>query len=44
MRRAKSQHKELVVVGWLVALRSYDKPEPVAQALEKLVPFFKATL
>ncbi|BEN54316.1 alpha/beta hydrolase [Serratia marcescens] len=44
VRRAKSQHKELVVVEGWSHYDLYDKPEPVAQALEKLVPFFNATL
>ena len=39
VRRAKSQHKELVVVEGWSHYDLYDKPEPVAQALEKLVPF-----
>lgn len=44
VRRAKSQHKELVVVEGWSHYDLYDKPEPVARALEKLVPFFNATL
>ncbi len=40
--RAASKHKELVVVEGSYDL--YDKPEPVKQALDKLIPFYKTHL
>lgn len=37
--RARSQNKELVIVEGWSHYDLYDKPEPVAQALAKLIPF-----
>ncbi|AGC43174.1 hypothetical protein MYSTI_01842 [Myxococcus stipitatus DSM 14675] len=42
--RAASKQKELVVVEGTSHYDLYDKPAPVAQALEKVVPFFKRHL
>jgi fermentation-respiration switch protein FrsA (DUF1100 family) len=42
--RAASKKKELVVVQGWSHYDLYDKPEPVAQALSKLVPFYKQHL
>jgi len=42
--RARSQKKELVVVKGYSHYDLYDKPEPVAQALAKLIPFYKEHL
>lgn len=42
--RAKSEKKELVVLEGYSHYDLYDKPEPVAKALEKLVPFYKENL
>lgn len=42
--RAASKTKELVVVPGWSHYDLYDKPEPVRQALAKLVPFFKENL
>ncbi|MGE8065102.1 alpha/beta hydrolase [Pseudomonas sp. NPDC089569] len=42
--RAASKNKELVVVPGWSHYDLYDKPEPVGQALAKLVPFFKDNL
>ena len=42
--RAASKHKELVVVEGYSHYDLYDKPEPVKQALEKLIPFYKTHL
>jgi fermentation-respiration switch protein FrsA (DUF1100 family) len=42
--RAASKKKELVVVQGWSHYDLYDKPEPVAQALAKLVPFYKQHL
>ncbi|WP_250454600.1 alpha/beta hydrolase [Caballeronia sp. ATUFL_M2_KS44] len=42
--RAASKKKELVVVEGWSHYDLYDKPEPVAQALAKLTPFFKKYL
>jgi uncharacterized protein len=42
--RAASKAKELVVVEGWSHYDLYDKPEPVAQALAKLVPFYKKNL
>jgi len=42
--RAASKSKELVVVEGWSHYDLYDKPEPVGQALAKLVPFFKSNL
>ncbi|WP_336334482.1 alpha/beta hydrolase [Pseudomonas putida] len=42
--RAASRHKELVVVPGWSHYDLYDKPEPVGQALAKVVPFFKEHL
>jgi uncharacterized protein len=42
--RARSEKKELVVVEGWSHYDLYDKPEPVAKALEKLIPFYKEHL
>ena len=42
--RAASKKKELVVVPGWSHYDLYDKPEPVAQALAKLIPFYKENL
>jgi len=42
--RAASQKKEIVVVAGWSHYDLYDKPEPVGQALAKLVPFFREHL
>ncbi|MCB2024227.1 MAG: alpha/beta hydrolase [Ottowia sp.] len=42
--RAASKVKELVVVEGATHYELYDQPEPVGQALAKLVPFFQANL
>ncbi|HHU9835226.1 alpha/beta hydrolase, partial [Escherichia coli] len=42
--RAASKHKELVVVEGYSHYDLYDKPEPVKQALDKLIPFYKTHL
>lgn len=42
--RAASQKKELVVVPGWSHYDLYDKPEPVAKALAKLIPFYKENL
>jgi hypothetical protein len=42
--RARSKKKELVVVKGWSHYDLYDKPEPVAQALAKLIPFYKENL
>lgn len=42
--RAASKKKELVVVQGWSHYDLYDKPEPVGQALAKLVPFYKENL
>ncbi len=42
--RARSDKKELVVVDGWSHYDLYDKPEPVAKALAKLVPFYKEHL
>jgi fermentation-respiration switch protein FrsA (DUF1100 family) len=42
--RAASKTKELVVVEGWSHYDLYDKPEPVRQALAKLVPFYKKNL
>ena len=39
--RAASKKKELVVVQGASYYDLYDKPEPVRQALAKLIPFYK---
>ncbi|MFS4469888.1 alpha/beta hydrolase [Chryseobacterium sp. T20] len=44
VRRAASEKKELVVVKGYSHYDLYDQPEPVRQALEKAIPFFKETL
>lgn len=44
IRRAASKDKELVIVEGYSHYDLYDRPEPVAQALAKLVPFFKKHL
>lgn len=42
--RAASKHKEMVVIAGWSHYDLYDKPEPVSQALAKLVPFFTENL
>ncbi|WP_373975473.1 alpha/beta hydrolase [Chitinibacter sp. SCUT-21] len=42
--RAASQHKEIVVAEGWSHYDLYDKPEPVALAMAKLVPFFETHL
>ncbi|WP_333627537.1 alpha/beta hydrolase [Sphingobacterium siyangense] len=42
--RAASKRKELVVVEGWSHYDLYDKPEPVQQALKKVIPFFKENL
>ncbi|WP_335900277.1 alpha/beta hydrolase [Shewanella algae] len=42
--RAASKVKELVVVEGYSHYDLYDQPEPVGQALGKLIPFFKTNL
>ncbi|MBR7714067.1 alpha/beta hydrolase [Acinetobacter nosocomialis] len=42
--RARSQNKELVIVEVWSHYDLYDKPEPVAQALAKLIPFFQKNI
>jgi fermentation-respiration switch protein FrsA (DUF1100 family) len=42
--RAASKKKELVVVQGWSHYDLYDKPEPVSQALAKLIPFYKKNL
>jgi uncharacterized protein len=44
IERAASKEKELVVVEGWSHYDLYDKPEPVAKALARLVPFFKQHL
>ena len=44
IERAASKKKELVVVEGWSHYDLYDKPEPVAQALARLVPFYKENL
>ncbi len=44
IRRAASEKKELLVVKGYSHYDLYDQPEPVGQALEKIVPFFKENL
>ncbi|MEQ1087966.1 alpha/beta hydrolase [Acinetobacter seifertii] len=42
--RARSQNKEFVIVEGWSHYDLYDKPEPVAQALAKLIPFFQKNI
>ncbi|MFD6196523.1 alpha/beta hydrolase [Mycobacteriaceae bacterium NPDC060252] len=44
IRRAASKNKEIVVVPGWSHYDLYDKPEPVSQALAKLIPFFTRNL
>lgn len=44
IERAASKKKELVVVAGWSHHDLYDKPEPVGQALAKLIPFYKENL
>ena len=44
IRRARSEKKELVVPEGWSHYDLYDQPEPVAQALAKLVPFYRENL
>lgn len=44
VRRAASGKKELLVVKGYSHYDLYDQPEPVKQALEKVIPFFKENL
>lgn len=41
---AASKKKELVVVPGASHYDLYDKPEPVRQALAKLIPFYKENM
>ncbi|MBJ9721125.1 alpha/beta hydrolase [Acinetobacter calcoaceticus] len=42
--RARSENKELVIVESWSHYDLYDKPEPVGQALAKLIPFFQKNI
>jgi len=42
--RARSENKELVIVEGWSHYDLYDKPEPVAQALAKFIPFFQKNI
>lgn len=44
IRRAAAKKKELLVIKGFSHYDLYDQPEPVRQALEKVVPFFKENL
>ena len=44
VRRAASTKKDLLVVKGFSHYDLYDQPEPVKQALEKVIPFFKENL
>ncbi|ENX41002.1 alpha/beta hydrolase [Acinetobacter sp. NIPH 2100] len=44
VRRAASKQKELLVLENTSHYELYDQPEPVAQALAKVIPFFKEQL
>lgn len=44
IRRAPSEHKELVVVEGWTHYDLYDQPEPVQEALDHLIPFYRAYL
>lgn len=44
IERAASKKKELVIVEGWSHYDLYDKPEPVGQALAKLIPFYKENL
>lgn len=44
IERAASKKKELVVIEGSSHYDLYDKPEPVGQALAKLIPFYKENL
>jgi uncharacterized protein len=44
IRRAASKDKELVVIEGYSHYELYDQPEPVSQALAKLIPFYKKHL
>jgi fermentation-respiration switch protein FrsA (DUF1100 family) len=44
VRRARSTKKELAVVKGWSHYDLYDKDEPVAQAMNKLAPFFTENL
>jgi fermentation-respiration switch protein FrsA (DUF1100 family) len=44
VRRAASDKKELLVVKGYSHYDLYDQPEPVRQALEKAIPFFRENL
>lgn len=44
VRRAASAKKELLVVKGFSHYDLYDQPEPVKQALERAIPFFKENL
>ncbi|NIF07114.1 alpha/beta hydrolase [Chryseobacterium sp. Tr-659] len=44
VRRAASQKKELLIVEGYSHYDLYDQPEPVKQALEKVIPFFRENL
>jgi hypothetical protein len=42
--RARSEKKELVVVDGWSHYDLYEKPEPVAKALARMIPFYKENL
>lgn len=44
VRRARSEEKELVVLDGWSHYDLYDKPEPVSEAMARLVPFFTENL
>ncbi|ATL45485.1 alpha/beta hydrolase [Elizabethkingia sp. HX WHF] len=44
VRRAASEKKELLIVKGYSHYDLYDQPEPVRQALERAIPFFKENL
>ncbi|WP_426477218.1 alpha/beta hydrolase [Chryseobacterium sp. CBSDS_008] len=44
VRRAASAKKELVIIEGYSHYDLYDQPEPVQQALEKVIPFFRENL
>ncbi len=44
IRRAASEKKELLVIKGYSHYQLYDQPEPVKQAMEKVIPFFRENL
>lgn len=44
VRRAASEKKELLIIKGYSHYELYDQPEPVAQALAKVIPFFRENL